>query len=567
MSDPTVESRAGRLHTNATIWTADADRPTASSLLVRDGVITAIDPTPEELAGNEQIVDHGGAFLMPGFGDVHNHHLLAGRASLVELQLDGNADLDEVLASIAAWAEKLDDNAWVVGGGWGSHLLDAVSSLEALDRLDEAAGGRAVMLRDDSCHNRWASTRAMSLAGLTSDTEDPDGGRIVRDALSSKPVGVLIEAALTPVERAYAATQSDATDLDAASCAHAIETLHSFGITHFQDAAASLPMMQALATLDGRGELRAWVVTSAQINDKIFGTSPVGMPLLDAAVRYRTEHHRPDFVKIFLDGVPTSRTALLLEPYLPVESDDTEWFGESTMSQAELTEWLLEVARRGLGAKVHCTGDGSVRMVLDATAVIRDHGHADTVVQIAHGEYIADDDLPRMATLGIIADLSPPLWFPGVILEAICRCVPRDRARRMCPNRTLLDLGVVMAGGSDWPVMPSPDPWIGIQGLVTRADPSGLHPGTLWPEQALTLDEALHIYTIGVAKATGLAAVTGSLAVGKSADFTILNNNPFAVASSDLVTLSSQQTWFAGELVFGRHGSQHGHSRVTPSAV
>ncbi|MBY4274904.1 amidohydrolase family protein [Rhodococcus fascians] len=147
MSDPVVEHPTGRLHTNATIWTADDDHPTASSLLVRDGLITAIDPTPEQLTGNEQIVDHGGAFLMPGFGDVHNHHLLAGRASLVELQLDGNADLEGVLASIAAWAEKLDEGAWVVGGGWGSHLLDAVSSVEALRRLDDAAGGRAVMLR------------------------------------------------------------------------------------------------------------------------------------------------------------------------------------------------------------------------------------------------------------------------------------------------------------------------------------------------------------------------------------------------------------------------------------
>jgi predicted amidohydrolase YtcJ len=546
-SDDSIEY----LHTNATIWTADSDRPTGSSMLVRGGVIVSIDPVSEQLTGDEQVVDHGGAFLMPGFGDVHNHHLLAGRASLVELQLDGNSDLEAVLASIAAWAEKLDQDAWVVGGGWGSHLLDAVSSLETLQRLEDAAGGRAVMLRDDSCHNRWVSTRAMSLAGIGIDTEDPDGGRIVRDHATSRPVGVLIESALIPVERAYAATHSDSTDLDAASCAHAIETLHSFGITHFQDAAASLPMMQALASLDRRGDLQSWVVTSAQINDKIFGTSPIGMPLLDAAVQYRTEHHRPDFVKIFLDGVPTSRTALLLEPYLLDENSDAEWFGESTMSQTELTEWLLEVARRGLGAKVHCTGDGSVRMVLDATAVLRERGHTDTVVQIAHGEYIADDDLPRMATLGIVADLSPPLWFPGVILEAICRCIPRDRARRMCPNRTLLDLGVVMAGGSDWPVMPSPDPWIGIQGLVTRADPSGVHPGTLWPEQALTLDEALRIYTIGVAQATGLASVTGSLTAGKSADFTTLNNNPFTVAASDLVTLSSEQTWFAGRQVFG----------------
>lgn len=120
---------------------------------------------------------------MSGFGDVHNHHYWPFR--LGELQLDGNADLDAVLASIAAWSEQLDEDAWVVGGRWGSHLLDEVESLDALHWLGVAAGGRAVMLRDDSCHNRWLSTRAMSLAGLGMGTDDPDGGRIARDVATS----------------------------------------------------------------------------------------------------------------------------------------------------------------------------------------------------------------------------------------------------------------------------------------------------------------------------------------------------------------------------------------------
>ncbi|KIA60907.1 amidohydrolase [Nocardia vulneris] len=539
---------SAELHTDATVWTADESIPRATSFLVRNGIIAAVDPTTELLTGRETVVEHGGAFVLPGFGDVHTHHLVAGRADLYELSLRATDSLDAVLGAVADWAAGLEPDAWVVGGGWGSTLAEAISRQDVLHRLDRAAGGRPVLLRDDSCHNRWVSSRAMELAGIGAGP-DPADGSVVRDAVTGAPAGLLIESALIPVERAYAAALGDSTARDAAGCRRAVEMLHGYGITHFQDAAASLPMLRALADLDRRGDLNAWVVTSAQINDRIFGTDPVGAALLEVAEQYRTTHHRPDFVKIFLDGVPTSRTALFLEPYLPDAEHGNAWVGESAMTSAELTGWLIEVAGRGLGAKVHCTGDGAVRMLLDAVAEIRAAGYTDTIVQLAHGEYIADTDLPRLAELKVVADLSPPLWFPGVIFEAHCHCLPRERANRMCPNRTLLDSGVLLAGGSDWPVTPSPNPWIGIQGLVTRADPTGAYPGTLGLEQALTLTEALRAYTVGVARASGLGAVTGSLTPGKSADFTVLDRDPFETDPAALIETKSVATWFAGRAV------------------
>jgi len=545
---------ADQLHRNARIHTLDPARPSASVLVVADGAIAAVgdEDLLDEVAGEPEIVDHGGAFLMPGLGDVHNHHMTAGRADLFELQLDAAADLNGLLDAIRAWSGTLAPDAWVVGGGWGSPLIPALSDLKALAALDDAAGGRPVLLRDDSCHNRWVSSAALALAGIDAGSADPPDGAVVRDPATRAPVGLLIEAGVISVERAYAKSAPTSVEQNAEACRRGIDILHSFGITTFQDAAASLQMLQALKHLDDAGRLDAWAVTSLQVNDKIFGTHPLGQDLIDRREAYRSTHHRPDFVKIFLDGVPTSKTAAFLDPYLPDDEHGREWRGETTMTQDELTGWLLRVAGQGLSAKIHCTGDGSVRMTLDAVAAVRAAGHTAPRFHIAHGQYIADEDLPRLAALDVVADISPALWFPTVIFEAICACVPRDRAERLHPNRSLLDAGVLIAGGSDWPVMPSPNPWYGIQGLVNRADPTGALPGRLWPEQGISVAEALYAYTLGAARAMGTDDVTGSLEPGKSADFVVLDRDPLTVPTDRLAATTVEQTWFAGRKVHER---------------
>lgn len=546
--------KVDRVHRNARTHTLDPARPSASVLLVADGRVAAVGDADllEQVVGDPEVVDHDGAFLMPGLADVHNHHLLAGRADLYELALDGAADLTGLLDAVRAWSAQLAPDAWVVGGGWGSHLIPVLSDRAALEALDRAAGGRPVLLRDDSCHNRWVSSAALATAGIGAATPDPPDGAIVRDPGTGEPVGLLIESAVIPVERAHAASAGATVEQDAEASHRGIAILHSFGVTTFQDAAASLPMLAALKRLDDSGRLDAWVVTSMQVNDKIFGTHPIGQELLDQREAYRSTHHRPDFVKIFLDGVPTSKTAAFLQPYLPDDVHGAQWRGETTMSSDELTAWLVRVAEQGLGAKVHCTGDSSVRMTLDAVAAVRAAGHAGTRFHIAHGQYVDPVDVPRLAELDVVADLSPPLWFPGVIVEAICACIPRERAERLHPNRDLLDAGARLAGGSDWPVMPSPNPWYGIQGLVSRADPTGSFPRRLWPEQAITVAEALHAYTLGGAQAMGTDDVTGSLEVGKSADFVVLDRDPFAVPVDQLGATVTEQTWFAGRKVYDR---------------
>jgi hypothetical protein len=220
------------------------------------------------------------------------------------------------------------------------------------------------------------------------------------------------------------------------------------------------------------------------------------------------------------------------------------------MRPDELEAWLFSTAKRGISAKIHCTGDASVRLVLDTVAKLRAAGFTSPRYHIAHGQFVHADDIPRFAELDVIADISPSLWFPGVISEAIATVLPAERASKMQPNRALLDAGARLAGGSDWPVSVSPNAWEAIYGLVTRQDPSGQFPGTLWPEQAITLREAIRAYTTDSAEAMGLADVTGSLTPGKSADFIVLSADLYEIPIDGVRSLRARQTWFAGRKVY-----------------
>lgn len=543
---------ADLLITNAVVYTVDGAVPWASYIAVADGTVLAVGQRTalERYRGPGTAVrDMNGAFLMPGLVDVHNHHSLAGRAELFELTFPDTASFDEILDAVRTYAAGLDEHAWIVGGSWGSTLVEQLCRASARRALDEAAGGRPVMLADDSKHNRWVSTAALEQAGITAASTDPPSGRIVRDPATGELAGILLEEAGIAVEHVVRADGGMTAEQHRQACAAGIAALHRNGVTAFQDAGVSVEIMRALADLDRSGRLPAWVVSSMLVNDPIFGFDPIGADLVRRGEEFRTDRHRPDFVKIFLDGVPPTRTAAFLEPYLPDDTHDDRFRGDTTIPVDDLARTLLDAARSGLSAKVHCTGDAAVRAVLDAADHVRGHGYTEALIQVAHGQFVHPTDRPRFAHLGVTADISPFLWTPGVIPSAIAEVLPTDRASQMQPNRTLIDSGALVAGGTDWPVSPSPNAWEGIQGLVTRRDPTGHHPGALWPEQALTLTEAIAVFTINGATAMGLGDVTGSLAPGKSADFVVLDRNPFEVEVDSLSATAVLQTWFAGTQV------------------
>lgn len=538
-----------RLFHHGTIETLDPSVGRTDALLVRDGRVVAHGKTARDEAGDADAVDLRGGFAMPGLIDAHNHHWLAGQIELFEVDVAPTATLDDFLLAVQRYAAEQPRDAWIVGGSWGSGLLTEIDRPETLARLDAACGGRPALLRDDSKHNRWASPQALRRAGIEQDTPDPAGGRIFRDA-DGRPTGLLLEAAGILVEHAHEAHDPTSTERLAASSERAIATLHELGVTGFQDAAASLPLLHALRALDDAGRLSAWVVTSMLANDFIFGADPVGEPIIAERDLTASSYHRPTFIKIFLDGVPPSRTGAFLEPYL-ADACGHRARGEPTMRQDELEAWMRHAATRGLGAKVHCTGDASVRMVLDAAQRLRAEGFARARWHVAHGQFVDPVDIPRFAELDVTAEISPMLWHPGVIPDAIASVLPSERAWRMQPNRSLLDAGARIVAGSDWPVSESPAVWPGVASLVTREDPSGAMSGALWPEQAISLDEAIRCYTVDSAAALGIDDVAGSLAQGRSGDLVALSVDPWSVDIREVARIETVGTWFEGRQVVG----------------
>lgn len=558
MSTPTPAGPCDLLLTGGRIWTQDPDRPWAQAVAVTGGRISAVgdDDDLRALAGERtRVVDLGGRFALPGLVDAHIHLNLGGAQARWEMPLAPTATLPEVLDAVRAWAGGLGPGEWVVGGILGSTVLAQIEADPgALARLDEAAGGRPVLLRDDSMHNRWVSPAALAAMGVDATSPDPEGGHLVRTP-GGELNGLLHEMASALAESAFAASVADPAARTLGSVEAAVRVVNSFGITSVQDAATTPAPVEALRTLEDQGRLSLRVVTSAPVRP-FLEASVVGDELVAELRRHRSELVRPDFVKVVLDGVPTTRTTALLTPYKCHHQHDTPEQGELYWTPEDLREQVEHCYDLGIGAKFHATGDASARAVLDAVEAVRAERGPGPIFHVAHASFIHPDDLPRFAALDVVADASPYIWYPGVIPDAIAAEVPAELLDTMWPLRAFVADGAVVAAGSDWPcALPTPDPWTGLETLVTRRNPDPAVPGALNPDQALDLTDALTAFTSGAAAATGLGDVAGRLVPGLSADLIVLDRDLFEVPADRIHATTVLQTWFRGELVHEAEGS------------
>jgi len=255
--------------------------------------------------------------------------------------------------------------------------------------------------------------------------------------------------------------------------------------------------------------------------------------LIDARADYATDSIGTDFAKIMLDGIPPTYTAALLEPYESNEAFGDEWRGKLMHTPEDLAADVTALDAQGLTIMIHATGDRSLRVALDAFEAARKaNGDSGLIHQVSHAEMIHADDIPRFAELNVAAEMCPILWYPIPGLDWELWLGP-DRSK-VWPVKSLIEAGALVVYGSDWPVVPTPNPWPGIESMVTRSDPTGASDVQDWPEQAVDLETALKIFTINGAIASKVGDSSGSLEIGKDADFIVLDRNVFEVPISDV---------------------------------
>jgi len=539
--------RGGAIHTVSTA------QPRAESIAVTGGEIVFVggnELVEAYIAPTTEVVELDGRLVMPGLIDAHLHPIRGALKELYQCNFPFTATPSDIQTAIERCVKEMPDSEWIIGGQWSSDFFDRFDIESPRKFLDAVSGDKAVVLGDDATHNDWVNTKALQLAGFDANTPDPAGGKFERDA-DGMPNGILIENA-TKLMRPFTASYNDAQYVAAAREFSRIA--NAFGITGAKGAGLYNEEVAAFYAADQQGELTVHAAVCIRTPDGQRAEQLDYDQIEAVRDRYTSEHVHMNFVKIFLDGVPTpARTAAMLAPYLPDEEHGDDFNGGPLhVGIHPLAADLIELDKRGFTVKMHTAGDRSVRIALDAIEAARKaNGNSGLRHELAHAGYIDPADLPRFAELNAVVDLSPIIWHPSPIINVIASAVGVERGTKYWPVRDILDTNAAVLGGSDWPsVAPDVNPWIGIEAFVTRQDPREQTPGVLWPEQAISLTEAIEIYTIHGARALRLEHRIGTLEVGKLADFIILDRNIFEIPIKDVGDTQVSQTYFEGNLVY-----------------
>lgn len=535
------------------IYTMDNNRSWADAIAIKNGRILAIgkySDIAEYLGMDTQVTDLQGKFVMPGIIDAHLHPVWGGIKQLYKCNFEFDATPTEITRALSSCIEQNPNLEWIVGGQWGSSFFEH-HNLQPSPRewLDKISTDHAIVLRDDTGHNHWVNSRALELLNIDRNTANPEGGSIVHDH-RGEPNGLLLENVRLMLAKAI-------PDYTAAQYRHAgkeaLLILNRLGITGFKDATASTKVMEAYRKLDETDQLSAWGALCYDM-PRAPREFPLDMePILATLKKYNTENINTGCVKYYLDGVPTaSRTAAMLSPYLPdAHNHGKRTSGSLLRSPAIFTQELTALDRQGITVKIHASGDRSIRTALNAIAAVRKaNGDSGLRHELAHAMYVDPVDIPRFNSLGAVADMAPALWYPSPVIDAVVS-VLGERGARIFPFRDMLKSNVQVTAGSDWPSgVASPTPWVGMEAMITRQNPRDNSAGSLWKEQAVTLEDAITIYTLNGAHSLGIESKTGSLEVGKSADFIVLDRNLFKIPTTMISDTQVVATWFKGKLVY-----------------
>ena len=525
--------------TNGRIYTADGARPVVDAMAIRGGRVVFVGDRAGARAltgANTRTLDLQGRTVIPGMTDAHAHVTGLGQ-SLLNVDLVGTTSYAQVIARVVERARNTPKGEWIIGRGWDQNDWGDTRwpTHEALSR---AIPDHPVFLERVDGHASLVNALALQKAGVTKASTDPSGGSIERDA-QGNPAGVFIDNAQGVIDRAIPA-QTRAQVKNAIKLS--IAEMHRWGLTGVHDAGASAQVLDLYEELGREGALNirmyAMISDNAPTIDAWFKRGPQS-GLYDGMLWVRS-------VKLYQDGALGSRGAALLEPY----SDDAKTSGLLVSAPAHILDIATRALRAGFQVNSHAIGDRGNRLVLDSyEAAFKATPTADHRFRVEHAQILNYDDIPRFAQLGVIPSMqashqTSDMYWAGSRLG-------EGRLRGAYAWRSLLESGVVIPNGSDFPVE-HVDPLISFKSAVSRQDARGWPAGGWYPEQRMTRDEGLKSMTLWPAYAAFQENELGSLAAGKRADFVVLDQDIMRVPDGVLQDARVVSTWVGGRLMYER---------------
>lgn len=526
------------LLTNATILTMDPNQPYASAVGIAGERIAWVgdaDDARTHLSGVAQTLDLGGATLIPGFNDAHHHLIMLGHwLSQLDCSFPTVRSIADIVAAVGARAANTPDGEWIEGRGYDDNKLAERRHLTRWD-LDAVAPNNPVSIRNASGHMCVINSRALDLSGITKDTEAPYGGTIHLDPATGEPSGLLQEQAQNLVPLAYIPTEKAAlrTCLDIASQAYL-----SAGVTSSQEAGI-------FTTPEFAVYQEAWAANELPLRTYLMIRRGFLEALEQLAIftGFGDDRLRIGSFKLLADGSLIGRTAAVSEPFL--EDPNPNNLGLEMMPQEELDDLIWRGHRNGWQVAIHAIGDRGIEMCLDGfeRALERqprlNHRH-----RLEHCGILRPDLIERIKAMGVVPVGQPPFIYE--FGDGFLRHLGKERCQLTYALRTVLDAGIPLAASSDSPVS-SYQPLIGIKLAVTERTANGTE---FAPNEAISVEEAIALYTRAGAYASFDEHRKGTITPGKLADFAVLGADPRAVDPNTIDQIPVLATISGGRTVY-----------------
>jgi TonB family protein len=536
----TLKDTADLVFKNGTIYTVNSKQPRAEAVAVKGDKIIFVGSNKDakQYEGNTtRVVDLKGNTVVPGLTDSHYHLSGVGFREL-NLNLEGTNTLEAFLAKVKERVDKTKAGEWVTGRGWIETFWKPQAFPTRYD-LDKIAPNHPVYLTRADGHAGVANSLAIKLAGVDKTTPNPFGGEIMKDKETGEPTGMFLDQAQGLIGRKIPA-QGNLEEAIVIGAKRSVE----LGWTQIQDAGGNYGDVNAMRKLYGEGKIKL------RIYKAIHGPNANAARLIKegASTGEFQNHFTLRTIKVVMDGALGSKGAWLLENY-----SDYNTAGFTTVKAEELYPMLVDALKAGIQVETHAIGDRANRTILDLyEKAFNAVPPAERKVKeprwrIEHSQVVHPDDIPRFAKLGVIPSMQPSHAI-GDLHFAPSR-LGMKRLEGAYAWQTLIKLGCKIAGGSDAPVERG-EPMIEFYAAVSRKDIRGFTGEGWHPEQKVSREDALKMFTLWAANAAFEESIRGSIEVGKLADFTILSADIMKIPEPEILNTRCVMTVIGGEIAF-----------------